>query len=248
MKLIYIINSRLPTERAYGIQVAKMCEALAGNSAEVVLLYPKRHNPLRGKDFFSYYGIEKKFEVKELFSIDLLKYRFLNIFSFWLGAASFYLNVFYRLVFKFRAFKYVYTRDFYSAFILRILGKKIFFETHYLPKKVFLFYRYFLKLNNGIIVITKKLKDELVKRGVAGDKILVLADGVDLNQFDIKISREAAREKLGLPLDKKIVLYTGHLYEWKGVSVLLESAKYLPEALFVFVGGKEKSPGYFNPS
>ena len=59
MKIIYILNSRMPTEKAYGIQAAKMCEALANLGAEVVLLFPKRDNPLKGQDCFSYYGVEK---------------------------------------------------------------------------------------------------------------------------------------------------------------------------------------------
>src|SRR3989344_653685 len=124
MKIIYILNSRMPTERAYGIQVAKMCEALAKLGAEVVLLFPKRDNSLKGQDCFSYYGVEKNFEVKQIFSVDLLKYGFLNIFSFWLGTLSFYCGAFLYILFKMPNFKIVYTRDFYAASILIILTLK----------------------------------------------------------------------------------------------------------------------------
>ena len=239
MKIIYILNSRMPTEKAYGIQAAKMCEALAKLGAEVVLLFPKRDNPLKGQDCFSYYGVEKNFKVKQIFSVDLLKYGFLNIFSFWLGALSFYCGAFLYILFKRPNFKIVYTRDFYAASILKILRRKIVFEIHNLSRKGFLF-RFFLDSANGIIAISQILKEELEKLGVANRKILYLPDGVDLEKFNIKISKEKARKKLGLPLDKKIVLYTGHLYEWKGAGVLLEAARYLEDALFVFVGGKEE--------
>ena len=43
-------------------------------------------------------------------------------------------------------------------------------------------------------------------------------------------------------MDKKIILYTGHLYKWKGVDTLLKVAQdfQFPNALFVFVGGTKE--------
>jgi glycosyltransferase involved in cell wall biosynthesis len=89
-----------------------------------------------------------------------------------------------------------------------------------------------------IITITQGLKDLFIKKGIDENKIIVAPDGVDLEEFDINSSKEECRKKLDLPLDKKIVLYTGHLYKWKGVDVLAEAAKNLPENIDVyFVGG-----------
>lgn len=240
MKLIYIVNSRLPTERAYGIQVSKMCEAFAQSSIKIILLYPRRDNPIKEKDIFSYYGIGDRFEIKELFSIDLLKYKFLRGFSFWTGAFSFYLSVFFYILFKLQDFKYIYTRDFFSASLLKILGKKVIFELHNLPKSKTRFLRRLLEANDKIITITKRLKDDLVKLGIKQKNIIYLADGVDLKKFNILLTKEQARKKLNLPQNKKLILYTGHLYEWKGASVLLEAAQYLQDFLVVFVGGKEE--------
>jgi glycosyltransferase involved in cell wall biosynthesis len=40
--------------------------------------------------------------------------------------------------------------------------------------------------------------------------------------------------------NEKIIMYTGHLYDWKGTQVLANSAKYLPENyLIVFIGGTQ---------
>ena len=36
MKLIYIVNARIPTEKAHGVQIMKMCEAFAAAGIEVV--------------------------------------------------------------------------------------------------------------------------------------------------------------------------------------------------------------------
>lgn len=229
----------MPTERAYGIQVVKMCEAFAKNGINVILLYPRRGNDIKDS-LFSYYGIEECFRVKELFSIDLLKYRFLGAFSFWLGAASFYFSVFLYILFKLRDFELVYSRDFYTAAILGIFRKKVIFELHNLPRWRSVFFKNFLRKNNGIIAITDGLKKTLTDIGITGDKILVLPDGVDLENFDTAISQESARKKLALPLDKKLVLYTGHFYEWKGIDILFQAARNFQNALFVFVGGKEE--------
>jgi glycosyltransferase involved in cell wall biosynthesis len=53
------------------------------------------------------------------------------------------------------------------------------------------------------------------------------------------VGKEEAREQLGLEITASIVLYTGHLYGWKGVDTLALSAKKVPEAQFIFVGGRE---------
>lgn len=92
-----------------------------------------------------------------------------------------------------------------------------------------------------MVVITQKLKDSFVKSGIPSKNILVAPDGVDFEMFDIQLSKERAREKLGLPQDKKIILYTGHLYKWKGIDVLTEAAGKLDKGTLVYlVGGMEK--------
>jgi glycosyltransferase involved in cell wall biosynthesis len=89
------------------------------------------------------------------------------------------------------------------------------------------------------VVLNNNLRDELVGLGVRQENILVSPSGIDLSFFDIDVTKEEAREKLSLPLDKKIVTYTGHFYKWKGVYTLAEVAKIMPETVFVFIGGVE---------
>ncbi|KKU57466.1 MAG: hypothetical protein UX81_C0035G0008, partial [Parcubacteria group bacterium GW2011_GWA2_47_12] len=42
MKIYYIANARMPTEKAHGIQIAKMSEALRAAGADVILVVPRR--------------------------------------------------------------------------------------------------------------------------------------------------------------------------------------------------------------
>ena len=62
--MIYIANARLPTEKAHGYQICKMCETFAENSVDVELWHPARNqtlSELRAKSVFDYYGIRPFF-------------------------------------------------------------------------------------------------------------------------------------------------------------------------------------------
>ena len=242
MKLIYIANARIPTEKAHGIQIMKMCEAFTLQDIEVELVLPKRINKIK-KDPFDYYGIRRDFEIKKLPCLDLIPLdKYLGNLSFWIESLSFNLSAFFYLLtlnFKNQTTDIIYTRD---RLFLPFLPspKKLFFETHTFPQNYFL-YSPFLKRLRGIVVITQKLKELFVKRGMPENKILVAPDGVDVKMFDIQVTQLEARKKLNLPLDKKIVLYTGHLYKWKGANILVKAYKYLSEGIEIyFVGGTEK--------
>ena len=88
------------------------------------------------------------------------------------------------------------------------------------------------------MVITRGLKDKLIAMGIKENKIFIAPDGVDLNDFNLTATKEKCREKLNLPLNKKLVLYAGHLYKWKGVETLALASKFLPpDILIVIVGG-----------
>jgi glycosyltransferase involved in cell wall biosynthesis len=52
-------------------------------------------------------------------------------------------------------------------------------------------------------------------RGVPSERILVAPNGVDVNRFAVAESKESIRSSLGLPNNKTIVAYSGHLYKEK---------------------------------
>ena len=60
MRLFYITNTRIPSERASAYQVMQMCAALASQSVQVDLVYPQRqaYGPWAAiGDVFAYYGV-----------------------------------------------------------------------------------------------------------------------------------------------------------------------------------------------
>ena len=238
MKILYLANIRLPTEKAHGIQIMKTCEALADLGHEVELAVPWRANAIKS-DPFEYYGAKKNFKIKKLPSLDIVGK--LGRFGFWIQSFTFAeAACWYALAKKTDV---IYSRDELPLFNLSFFKKNIFWEAH--TNRYNFIVKRLLKKCAGIVSITEGLKDFYVKKGASGEKILVAPDGVDLEKFAVKASQEQCREKLGLPQDKKIIMYAGHLYDWKGATTLLEAAKIFGEensgdCLFVFVGGTEK--------
>ena len=90
MKIIYLANARIPTEKAHGIQIMKMCEAFSDADAKILLLIPRRINWIK-EDPFEYYGIKKNFRIKKLPTIDLIPLDFiLGNLALWIQAISFF--------------------------------------------------------------------------------------------------------------------------------------------------------------
>lgn len=86
----------------------------------------------------------------------------------------------------------------------------------------------FLSSFDRIVVSSEYQKKQLVARG--WNDVTIIPNGVDLDQYrpgPTQSTRVNARRELGLPVDKTLLLYYGHLTPWKGVRVLIEA---LPEA------------------
>lgn len=236
MNIIYITNVRIPTVRAQGYAVMKMCSAFVKAGAKVNLFVPTRGKSKLRQNPFDFYGIEKNFEIKKVPSFDFLGWtiKFGQLF-YWLDILSFLIVS--RLKIKIRPGDIIYTRDFMTTLFF---SKKnpIYLEIHDIPSSRFLFRRA-IKKARLIFVLNSYLKTELIKLGVLESIIRIAPSGIEIKDFDINQSKEEARRKLDLPLDKKIALYSGHLYSWKGADILARAAKFLPEIIFVFVGGAE---------
>jgi glycosyltransferase involved in cell wall biosynthesis len=243
MKITYIANARIPTEKAHGLQIMKMGESfgLAGNKVELVL--PTRKNPdFKNVDPFAYYKIAKNFKIRKIKTIDprwLLEFPPGTYIKF--QSAFYIIGLFFFLLLRKNEDTIFYTRDEQLLPLLLLFSKNVIWEGHNLPSKKEFYLKFWQKCLK-IVVITKGLKEKLKELGIVEDKILVAPDGVDFNKFsNISDSTEKVRKKLNLPLDKKLIIYTGHLYSWKGVQVLAEASKFLnQDRLVVFVGGTDK--------
>lgn len=203
MKLIYLANIRLPTEKAHGIQIMKMCEAFAGMPGmHVELVVPRRFNTIK-KNPFAYYSVKENFIITKIPTLDLITF---GKAGFFIQAFSFSLFAFFYTLFSKKA-QVVYSRDELPLFLLSFFNKNIFWETH-ATKDSFLITR-ILCHARGIIAVTRGLENFYLTKGVDKEKIIVAPDGVDVRQFEIQKNKIELRKELGLPVNKKIIGYVG---------------------------------------
>lgn len=234
MKLYYITSTRLSHEQAHGIQIMKMCEAFANTGVEVVLVVPRL-------DIRS--GIFKAYSVKENFKIQYIPTLAIPLSfpkAFALLAISFAVAA--RIWLMMQKDGLVYTRGEMSLFIAPWLPRRftLVWETHIKPIYPS---RYNLVMRRArlIVAITKYYANEIPRVwNISSDKVLYAPDAVDVNAFAGAESKEAARNRLDLPQDKKIVLYAGRVDSWKGIDILLEASQFAPENVQVVIIGGTK--------
>lgn len=245
-KLIYISNSKLPTNLAHGLQIMQVCSAFIRAGYEVELMVPYRIRALN-EDPFKYYGVERNFKITKIPCLDFL---FIsgNKFTFLTQLLSFLF--FCRLAVLFKKYDLLYSRE--SAAGVFFAGTAL--EIHSLPKTISASYLWILKRSGALIVLTGFIKDRMVKMGIDEDKILVAPDAVNLEKFNINISSADARKKLGLPQDKKLVGYVGMLRTLgmeKGIDVAIRAfseIKSEPDINLVLVGGHDDDISHYKKS
>jgi len=117
MKIVYIANARIPTEKAHGYTICKMCAefARAGNTVELII--PSRDNSITA-DLFDFYGLEKNFAVKKLPTHDFINGRqHYGIFVYFLETINF---LWHLLFLKFDPDSIIYTRNTEIAWLMKL--------------------------------------------------------------------------------------------------------------------------------
>ena len=232
MKILYIENVRLPTEKAHGIQIMKACEAFVRAGHQLTLVVPARKSPIR-EDSFAYYGIKTRFPLKRLFTLDTIG---------WGSVGYIFQSVFFGKIATLYAWFHksdvIYGRDEIVLAIVGLLTRRtLIWESH---DGAWNFWtRMVVRRASGIVVVTQGAADFYVKHGVPREKLLAVSNGIDLDDFAHPESKETARKRLGLPQDAKIALYIGKLDGWKGTDILLEASKLLTDVRVAIIGGTQ---------
>jgi glycosyltransferase involved in cell wall biosynthesis len=103
---------------------------------------------------------------------------------------------------------------------------------------------------DAVLTVSGVLRDELVRRGLPGEKIHVMHNAVNLDRFSPSISGDQVRQKFGFSRSHVVVGFVGGFSVWHGAHLLLEAA---PLALaknlnirFLMVGGREGNQRFEN--
>lgn len=249
--LIYISNGNLPSKMAHTIQVAKMGQALAQKVENFELVTGGDiSSTLKGMDaeFLSWYGLHHKFKLVRLPMHLKVNYPF---------PPDYQCQTFFKLASLYACLKspsLVYTRDSRTAEFLLSIDIPVLYEQHH-PMTAHSPDRPLLSDRNlvGFVTISPQLGETYIKYGLSSSKLLIAHSAVDPANFLPYQSKELARQKLSLKKDPggilwmnnsstkmpQIVLYSGQLYDYKGIPTILETALVMPEYTFVLVGGWE---------
>ena len=241
MKIVYITNARLPTEKAHGVQIIKMIEALSSLNNEVVLISPNRiQNEISHKtSVFDFYNVEKIFEHNLINFIDPYKYRSLMP-KFFYRFFSFLVNLLWgiksaKIGSKLNGDFYIFRDNTpFSYLFCAIFSKKCVIEFHDIPPFLSrLIFKLGLMISGKTVcfAVTNKLSEDLFhKFGKVKNlkKIDTLHDGVDL----IKFKNDKIIEN-----STPLLTYCGSLSKSKGIDLIINSAKYINNVEFLIIGG-----------
>jgi glycosyltransferase involved in cell wall biosynthesis len=93
------------------------------------------------------------------------------------------------------------------------------------------------RVADGVVVVTKGFKDDLVRRGVPEDKVTVITNGVDWRRFaSPQGDVPGARDAMGASADEVLVLYIGAHGISHSLGTVLDAADRLPAVRFALVG------------
>ncbi|MBF7071122.1 glycosyltransferase [Aliarcobacter butzleri] len=238
LKIVYICRSIIPSKTANSVNVVKMCSAFASLGHQVTLLAPitKKLEEKDVENIFEFYGVEKNFEIKKLFSpsIKFLKKR---IYSF-------------RCLNQVKKINpdLVYGRDdLLSFYLTQKFGYKTLFERHdsfsknSIDEKLF---KKFIDNNTNeykLVTNTQKLKEYYCKEyNLSYDYVHVASSATDVvSDFDT-IPDDCEKFKNAFNVG-----YIGKLGKMRGLEIIIKLAESLPNMYFHIVGGDEKDIKYW---
>ncbi|OUL21681.1 glycosyl transferase family 1 [Nostoc sp. T09] len=200
----------------------------------LLLLYPyrpRRPNP----EFIEFYDIDEKLKVAPLpmpWPIDQVGSKFTN--------SSTLVSKYYLPIHILPYTKVVHTRDWNFAKAAVKNQIVTIYERHYYQDKKFeleIVHNPYFKI---AITQSEPIRESLIESGMPPEKVVWLHNGFN-HSFLLRQPEEAQawRQELLKEQRKYLVVYSGALYPFKGIDVLIDAAKELPQIQFVITGGTE---------
>ncbi|MDA1013813.1 MAG: glycosyltransferase family 4 protein [Planctomycetota bacterium] len=220
MKIVYLANTRIPSRVASSVHVMKMCQALAHNGHDVVLMNP-RNSDLEDNvdDVFDYYGVDRCFR---LVTLPAPRHKFARLLRY---------DSFVNWKVRREQPDLVYARC-HGLYLYRLerIGLPFVLESHVVTREQAALRRIYASPHfRRLVVISNALKqlylDELQ---LPESSITVAHDGADESKCQSPIAGRCSQ---------LIVGYVGNLFAGRGIELIVELAERCPFADFRLLGG-----------
>lgn len=149
---------------------------------------------------------------------------------------------------EFRQTDLVYTRNLWVAWLAVTFGQQVVFD-HYrpwpdqIPPLQWWLYR--LICNRRFLINichSDYTRRKYLELGIPEDKLQCVHNGFEPLRLQERVPIAAAKQAIGVPVDRKTVVYTGRVNHKKGLEIVIEAAKKLPDVLFLLVGSYGQGP------
>ncbi|MDR3683511.1 MAG: glycosyltransferase family 4 protein [Geothrix sp.] len=149
---------------------------------------------------------------------------------------------------EFRQADFVYTRNLWVAWLTVLFRQQVVFD-HYrpwpdqIPPLQFWLYRLFCNPRFLLhICHSNYTRQKYIDLGVPAEKLHCVRNGFEPQRFQAPVPVEIAKQKIGISPGQKTVVYTGRINHKKGLNLVIEAAKALPDILFLLVGSYGDGP------
>jgi glycosyltransferase involved in cell wall biosynthesis len=252
---IYFIGEELPQPEAHLVQSTNAANAVANLGYSTVLVYPDKKakasnlinlaRPFQPRktptELVEYYNLHDKLKVAPLpmpWPIDRFSSKFTDSNTI---TCKYYLP-FHILP----TTKLVHSRNwnFVKAAIKN--GIPAIYEHHHHEEKPFDPEIVKNPLLQIAVTVVDTIRESMIKNGMPPEKVIKLHNG--FNRLFMERQPEKAaewRQKLLGDAHQKLVIYAGALQQFKGIDVLIDVAKEMPNVQFVCAGGKPTEVEYY---
>lgn len=204
-----------------------------GKNGHEVTLVGKRFDQVLSRDVFGYYGVERSFD------LDLIPCRKVK------GVGIFVLPKLYVRLRRYDPQEVlIYARDVYGASMATRMGFRVIYEAHALPYNWLIQYLEVSLLRSHrllrLVVISDVLKNLYVARFDISKEMVVCHDAATPPNGDSQADYlwPSSRDTLQIG-------YTGHLHQGRGIEIIVESARRLPQYDFHIIGGTDGDIAYW---
>jgi glycosyltransferase involved in cell wall biosynthesis len=229
MRILYLSLSYIPSRRASSVQVMKMCSALAGEGHDVVLVAKAgpAGEAARAGDDFAFYGVEPSFRLEKLPRPARRG-----------GAVVYAAGMARRMAAHRRWADLAYCRDPMGGVLASWMRLPFVYEAHGMPTNRLLHAMWRQMIGSrrfvAMVAISEALRRDILAAGLLpGRDCIVAHDAADPPLHQPAVSRLSSGER-------PHVGYVGNLYAGRGIEILVELARRMPEAVFDVVGGSDR--------